>query len=75
VVHATYPNPTDGDRLAFKLVFQDLDRRAPDQPLTHRAVTFHGAEGAVNRWYPCGITRLQVQRDNLTRRLKTRFKP
>jgi ectoine hydroxylase-related dioxygenase (phytanoyl-CoA dioxygenase family) len=29
VVHGTYANGTDSDRLAFKLVFQDLARRSP----------------------------------------------
>jgi ectoine hydroxylase-related dioxygenase (phytanoyl-CoA dioxygenase family) len=74
VVHATYPNPTYHDRLAFKLVFQDLARRSADRPLSARSVTFRGLDGAVNRLYPCGITRLQVKREILARRLKARFK-
>lgn len=74
VVHATYPNPTDRDRLAFKLVFQDLARRTPDHPLQQRSVSFHGLPGAVNRLYPCGITRLRMQREILARRLKARWK-
>ncbi len=73
-VHGTFPNATNHARFAFKLVFQDLSRRAPSQPLRTRAVRFHGVEGFMNRVVPCLGTRLRLQpelwRDNL--RAKTR---
>jgi ectoine hydroxylase-related dioxygenase (phytanoyl-CoA dioxygenase family) len=74
-VHGTYPNPTDGDRLAFKLVFQDLDRRADGQPLRDRAVRFDGIQGALNRLVPCGITRLKLQPKQWKTRLRQRSSP
>jgi ectoine hydroxylase-related dioxygenase (phytanoyl-CoA dioxygenase family) len=73
VVHGTYPNPTDADRLAFKLVFQDLEKRAAAHPLRERAVRFDGARGIVNRVVPCGITRLRLQPKQWKTRLKSRF--
>lgn len=74
VVHGTYPNPTDEARLAFKLVFQDLARRAADKPLrASRAVSFHGPGAWLNRAVPCAMTRLQIQRAQLRAGLKARF--
>jgi len=68
-VHGTFANMTDSDRLAFKLVFQDLTRRT-QQPLRNGAVVFHGIEGLLNRLYPCVATRIRLQPDLLKRRVK-----
>lgn len=61
VVHGTYPNSTVHARLAFKLVFQDLERRSVQHPLRDRSVAFHGVAGVINRLQPCALTRLRLQ--------------
>jgi len=61
VVHGTHANGSTHARLAFKLVFQDLERRVKEQPLRDRAVVFHGVGGAINRLHPCALTRLRLQ--------------
>lgn len=74
VVHGTYPNPTAADRLAFKLVFQDLERRSAAHPLRDRSVAFHGFGGMINRLHPCALTRLRLQPNLWKARLRSRLR-
>jgi len=70
VVHGSFPNTTDSARLAFKMVFQDLNKRPKTEPIRDQAVILEGAQGFVNQSIPCFLPRLKMRKSSAISRIR-----
>jgi len=61
VVHSAYPNTSPLVRHAFKVVFQDLNKRPKKIPIPSRVVKLRGIIGLFNYWTDCAVTRANMR--------------
>jgi hypothetical protein len=72
VIHSAFSNQTDNERLAFKVVYQDLSKRPV--PLSMRGVKLTGLTGMLNKINACMATRWNIKLRSLPYDLKSSIK-